>query len=448
VQEAVARLESAGFKKLNERSVADFKKGALVPNGKYYFTRNQTSLVAFAVGGKYEAQTGGFTIMGAHTDSPCPKVKPVSKISKHGCDQVGVELYGGGLWNTWFDRDLSIAGRVLVRTSETSYESQLVQVNKPILRIPSLAIHLNRGIYTDGFKPNKEDHVLAVLATSIKSELLAQSIDAKNLNGDHHPLLISAVANQLDVEPSSIVDFELCLYDTQPAQLSGLLEEFIVARGLDNLMMSFVCLSSLIDGSDEKSLAEDTNIRVVALFDNEEVGSTSEHGADSDMMPSVLKRIHSALAPNEVMFNTFSAAMRRSVLISADMAHAIHPNYSSKHEKNHQARMHDGLVIKQNANQRYATTSVTTFFLTELAKKHNLPIQKFVVRNDSGCGSTIGPALSAGCGVRTVDVGIGQWAMHSIRETCGVDDVWSTYQLFKIFFNEFASLDESLANTE
>ena len=217
--------------------------------------------------------------------------------------------------------------------------------------------------------------------------------------------------------------------------------------------MSFVTLSSLIDSND--TLSNDNNIRVVVLFDNEEVGSKSEHGADSDMFPNVLRRIFNgsfvddkSLATNNAIdYQKFATCMRRSILISADMAHALHPNYANKHEKNHQPLIHQGLVIKQNANQRYATTAITTF-LTEIAKRYNIPLQKFVVRNDSGCGSTIGPALSSGCGIRTIDVGIAQWAMHSIRESCGTDDVLSSYTLFKHVFNDFATLEQNLKNSD
>lgn len=427
VDEAKKLLVTAGFKELDEKT----KTWDLKQNEKYFFTRNQSSVCAFAVGGKFEPGNG-FSIAAAHTDSPVLKVKPVSKIAKHGYLQVGVEVYGGGLWSTWFDRDLSLAGRVIVAVGD-KFETRLVHIKRPILRIPMLAIHLQRGVNEDGLKINAENHLAPVLATAVKSQLESRAEDAKS--DQHHSLLLKIVASEMGVEVEAIRDFELCLYDTQAACLGGAFNEFIFSRALDNLMMSFISLKCLIDSCDSKSLAEEKQVRMVALFDNEEVGSDSYMGAGSNLLRHLLHRINGDTG--------LHSGMRRSFLVSADMAHALHPNYAEKHEENHRPALHKGLVIKQNANQRYATNAVTSFVLTEIAKRHNIPVQRFVVRNDTACGSTIGPILATNCGIRTVDVGVPQLSMHSIREMCGVGDVHNAYELIRAFFQEFASLDES-----
>jgi aspartyl aminopeptidase len=352
-------------------------------------------------------------------------------------------MYGGGLWNTWFDRELSLAGRAVVDVGDGKFVSRLVDLKRPILTIPNLAIHLNRTIRTDGFKPNPETHVKPIIASTLRAQLETGKHESK----EHHSIMMNMMAAELGVPATSIKDFEMCCYDTQPPRLGGAFNEFIHARGLDNQCMSFVALTSLIDATDAKDddhpFARSGLIHVVTLFDNEEIGSNSFMGADSNMMISTCERMNTIGAAEDAPL-LFEEAMRKSVLVSADMAHGIHPNYSEKHEENHRPAIHGGLVIKQNANQRYATNCITSFFLMQVAEKHGIPLQKFVVRNDSACGSTIGPILASQCGMRTIDVGIPQLAMHSVREMCGVDDVLSSYELFKAFFMEYESVNGSL----
>ncbi|KAA8540704.1 hypothetical protein F0562_024377 [Nyssa sinensis] len=374
----------------------------------------------------------GIHIIGAHTDSPCLKLKPVSKLSKGGYLEVGVQTYGGGLWHTWFDRDLTVAGRMIVsegKDDSISYSHRLVRIEEPIMRIPTLAIHLDRDV-NDGFKVNAQSHLLPVLATSIKAELnkliaehgpgeIGNPTDGKKSNKrsksdnqKHHSLLLQLLATQVGCEPDDICDFELQACDTQPSVVAGATKEFIFSGRLDNLCMLFCSLKALIDAtSSESSLEDETGVRMAALFDHEEL---------------------------------VEKAIQRSFLVSADMAHALHPNYMDKHEENHQPTLHGGLVIKHNANQRYATNAVTSFIFREIALKHNLPIQDFVVRNDMPCGSTIGPILASGVGIRTVDVGAPQLSMHSIREMCAVDDVKHSYEHFKAYYQEFFCLDAKI----
>lgn len=445
VDESKRLLRDAGYEQVSEREDWNLEAGK-----KYFFTRNHSTIVAFAVGKKYVAGNG-FHIVGAHTDSPCLKLKPVTKVSKGGCLQVGVQTYGGGLWHTWFDRDLTIAGRVMIREENddsASYSHRLVRLEEPIMRIPTLAIHLDRGV-NDGFKVNTQTHLIPVLATSITAEMNKPA--AENGPEDvgitgkpkHHPLLLQMLANQIGCAPSEICDFELQACDTQPSVVAGALKEFVFSGRLDNLCMSFCSLKALIDAtSSESSLDDETGVRMVALFDHEEVGSNSAQGAGSPAMFDALSRITSCFGSDP---NLIQKAIQRSFLVSADMAHALHPNYMEKHEENHQPKMHGGLVIKHNANQRYATNAVTSFVFREIAQKHDLPIQDFVVRNDMPCGSTIGPILASGVGIRTVDVGAPQLSMHSIREMCAVDDVNHSYEHFKAYFQEFSYLDAKIA---
>lgn len=445
VDESKRLLREVGYEQVSEREDWNLEAGK-----KYFFTRNHSTIVAFAVGKKYVAGNG-FHIVGAHTDSPCLKLKPVTMVSKGGCLQVGVQTYGGGLWHTWFDRDLTIAGRVMIREENdgsASYSHRLVRLEEPIMRIPTLAIHLDRGV-NDGFKVNTQTHLIPVLATSIMAEMNKPA--AENGPEDvgivgkpkHQPLLLQMLANQIGCAPGEICDFELQACDTQPSVVAGALKEFVFSGRLDNLCMSFCSLKALIDAtSSESSLDDETGVRMVALFDHEEVGSNSAQGAGSPAMFDALSRITSCFGSDP---NLIQKAIQRSFLVSADMAHALHPNYMEKHEENHQPKMHGGLVIKHNANQRYATNAVTSFVFREIAQKHDLPIQDFVVRNDMPCGSTIGPILASGVGIRTVDVGAPQLSMHSIREMCAVDDVNHSYEHFKAYFQEFSYLDAKIA---
>ncbi|KAI4342507.1 hypothetical protein MLD38_027129 [Melastoma candidum] len=452
VDEAKRRLRDAGFDQVSERD--DWK---LEAGKKYFFTRNHSTIVAFAIGRKYVAGNG-FHIVGAHSDSPCLKLKPVSKVKKGGYLQVGIQTYGGGLWHTWFDRDLTVAGRLMIRKEigdSVSYSHKLVRLEDPIFRIPTLAIHLDRDV-KDGFKVNTQSHLLPVLATSLMAELnerasgndLSAETDEKSGkttgsdHSKHHSILLEALAKKAGCEPDEICDFELQACDTQPSIVAGALKEFVFSGRLDNLCMSFCSLKALIDAtSSSSSLDEEAGVRMVALFDHEEVGSDSAQGAGSPVMFDALSRITDCFSSDS---RITQKAIQKSFLVSADMAHALHPNYMDKHEDNHQPKLHGGLVIKHNANQRYATNAVTSFIFREIAKRHDLPIQDFVVRNDMPCGSTIGPIVASGVGIRTVDVGAPQLSMHSIREMCAVSDVKHAYAHFKAYFEEFTDLDANI----
>ncbi|KAH6687402.1 aminopeptidase I zinc metalloprotease [Plectosphaerella plurivora] len=473
-------LEEAGFTKIRER---DAWGSALRPGGKYYLTRNGSSIVAFAIGRRWRPGNP-VAMIGAHTDSPCLRIKPVSKKSNVGFLQVGVETYGGGIWHSWFDRDLSVAGRVLVKDAEGNFTQRLVKVDKPLLRIPTLAIHLDRST---NFDPNKENELFPIAGlasaelnktadgTSTPASVVLADADPEDASTEdfkplkamterHHPHLLEVVASHADCAVSDIVDFELVLYDTQKPCLGGLNDEFIYSARLDNLNMTYCAIAGLIESvSEPDALEDDASIRLVTCFDHEEIGSTSAHGANSNLLPAVLRRLSVLPADDNIsetsyddvndavshleegiQSTAYEQTLARSFLVSADMAHSVHPNYAGKYEPSHQPAMNGGTVIKINANQRYATNSPGIVLLQECARLAGVPLQLFVVRNDSPCGSTIGPMLSAKLGVRTLDLGNPQLSMHSIRETGGTHDVEHAVKLFKSFYQQYAELEAKI----
>jgi aspartyl aminopeptidase len=417
-------LGQVGFEEIHENVKWNVK-----PGGKYYYSRNQSCLVAFSIGEKFKPGNG-FNLLASHTDSPCFKLKPHTNVQGQGFNQIGVSTYGGGLWHTWFDRDLTLAGRVMVST-EHGIESRLVDIDRPILRIPTLAIHLDRTV-SDGFKFNSETHCRPILETAIKAQFETTGNDL------HNKSLINLLAQQLNVKPENILNFELSVADHQPAAIGGINNEFIFSARLDNLLHCFTSVTSLAETASADSLKNEPNVRGVLLFDNEEVGSRSAYGAMSPILNEIIERINAAFGGVDQAL----ISKRKSFLISADMAHCIHPNYSEKHDSNHKPMMHRGPVIKINLETRYATNAESECILEFIAKKHKIPIQKFCVRNDMACGTTVGPILSGDSGIRTVDIGNPQLSMHSIRETCGVSDISSCIDLCKAFLEEFASVDE------
>lgn len=404
--DSVAKLlQDNGFKPLIENQPWQFKKSS-----RYYVVRDGASIIAFVTGKHTLAETG-FRIVGAHTDSPGLRLKPKAAFSSQGIAQLGVEVYGGPILATFTDRDLSLAGRVMVRDGE-SYVARHVQFYNSIVRLPNLAIHMNREVNDKGLVLNKQTGLPLIFGFAADSD-------------EAQTQLTDALATQLQVEAADIITWDLSVYDTQKGSFWGLNEEFIANSQLDNLASCHAAISALLNNKKPDS----TNI--CALFDHEEVGSESATGASGSFMNDVITRIY---ASTNTSAEDRLRSLSNSFFISADMAHAYHPNHASSYEPCHHALVNQGPVIKTNANQRYSTNADTAARFIQLCKSADVPYQQYAHRTDLGCGSTIGPILAAQLGVASVDIGSPMWAMHSIRESAGVLDHGYLITVLKEFF--------------
>ena len=386
-------LEAAGFARLSESE--PWPTGA----GKHYLRRGG-SLVAWATRPAHGA-SDPFRIIGAHTDSPNLRVKPLPDGGRAGYRQLAVEVYGGALLNSWLDRDLGLSGRVVVRGGDGPVE-RLVLVDRPLLRVPQLAIHLDREISTNGLLLNAQQHLSPVWGI-----------------GDVTPGAFGTfVAEQLEVEASDVMAWDLMLHDITPSTLAGASEELVSAARLDNLCSSWAALEALLAVTEDDADPPGP-IPLVVLFDHEEIGSTSDRGAASTLLPTVAERIGLSLGGGR---DDHLRALAGSMCCSADMAHATHPNYADKHEPGHQIAINGGPVLKVNSNVRYASDATSSAALVLACEQADVPLQRYAHRSDLPCGSTIGPITAAAMGISTVDVGAPQLAMHSSRELCGAHD--------------------------
>ena len=394
-------LTKSGFTELNESDNWTLKSG-----DKHFISRNGSSIIAFSVGSA-PLVTAGLRMTGAHTDSPCLMIKPQPEIAKKGYIQLGVEVYGGALLNPWFDRDLSIAGRLVYRNKQQQLKQTLVDFKRPVAVIPSLAIHLDRKANSDR-TVNAQTDLPPLLMMSDKSESFR-----------------ALLADEFLSDGEEVLDYELCLYDTQGAAMVGITNEFLASARLDNLLSCFVTTQALLQ-------ADTTNTCLMVCNDHEEVGSVSAVGADGPFLEAVIARLSEADERNSVI--------DKSLMISCDNAHAVHPNYPNKHDNEHGPRLNGGPVIKVNVKQRYATTSLTASLFRQLCADVDVPVQSFVSRSDAACGSTVGPITAARLGVPTLDVGIPQLAMHSCREVTGSEDAARLTDVLIAFFNRSSSL--------
>ncbi|TVP49812.1 MAG: M18 family aminopeptidase [Halomonas sp.] len=386
-----AQLEQAGFQRLEEK-----ESWQLTPGKRYYATRNGSAIIAFQLPA---SNLTGLRMIGAHTDSPGLHLKPNADQRSAGWLQLGVQVYGGVLLAPWFDRDLGLAGRVHVRHADGRLESVLLNVDRAIAMVPSLAIHLDREV--NGGRPLNPQTQM--------SPVLMQSDDAQLSD-----LLAEWLEEQHGLRAVEVVDFELGFYDVQPPSLVGVKQELVASARLDNLLSCFVGLEALL-ACDGRQGA------VLVANDHEEVGSASACGAQGPFLADVLKRINAQVGKGGE--EALIQLIQSSLMISCDNAHALHPNFRDKHDERHGPAINGGPVIKVNASQRYATNSVTGALFRDVCREAGVPVQSFVTRADMGCGSTIGPITATELGVPTIDVGIAQWAMHSIRETAGTKDV-------------------------
>jgi aspartyl aminopeptidase len=389
VATAAALLQGAGF----EEAALDqpLPTGA---GGRY--VRRGGSLIAWR---QPAGAVRAFRIVGAHTDSPNLRIKPRPDHVTAGVRQLGVEVYGGALLNSWLDRDLGLSGRVSVSSADGP-QLHLVRIDEPLLRVPQLAIHLDRDINTDGLKLNPQKHLAPIW----------------DLDGDQGSGagFVGFLAERLDVGAGEILAWDVMAHDLTPSRRTGVGGVFVSAPRLDNLCSSFAGLHGLLATGDDT-----LSVPVVCLYDHEEVGSTSATGADGALLSSLLERIALAAGSDRAGLH---AALAGSLCVSADMAHATHPNYADRHEPEHHVTLNGGPVVKVNANQRYASDAESLGLLLQACADAGIPTQRFVTRTDLPCGSTIGPVTAARLGIPTVDVGVAQLAMHSARELCGADD--------------------------
>ncbi|HVU04650.1 MAG TPA: M18 family aminopeptidase [Polyangiaceae bacterium] len=395
VREVERRLREAGYRALDERE--EWRVG---PADRVYVVRGGGTIVALAVGAAPPSRAG-FRLVGAHTDSPGFRVKPKPELRALGHHQLGVEVYGSPLLHTWLDRDLSLAGRVSLVDGST----HLVRIDHPICRISSLAIHLQPTLGTDGLRLNPQQHVVPTLALG--------DDDGPTLA----PLLVKELARSgVSVPADAIGAFDLALFDVQGAQVVGDTGALLASARLDNLASCHAGLVALLEGPP----AGDAT-RGIVLYDHEEVGSQSAAGAGSLFLRSVLGRIAEGFPGAGA--DATERALAASLLVSADMAHAVHPNHPDKHDKDHSPKLGGGPVIKVNANQSYATDAPAAAAFERACRDEGFSAQRFVARNDMRCGSTIGPISAARLGMRTVDVGNPMLGMHSCREVAGSADV-------------------------
>jgi len=398
-------LHTAGFERLYEADSWSLRAG-----GSYYVIRNDSSIIAFTMGAAPAVDTG-IRIVGAHTDSPCLKVKPQPEIFKDSYLQLGVEVYGGALLNPWFDRDLSLAGRVSYVTTDSVIKHALVDFGYPLATIPSLAIHLDREANLN-HSIDAQKHLPPILLHVSENE-------TKTFR---EVLFDYMIAQDPESKIVDVLDYELSFYDTQAPEVIGLNHDFIAGARLDNLLSCYVGLMSFLESGEDVSC-------LLVCNDHEEVGSQSTSGAQGNFLRSVLDRI----AGNT---EDYARIVDRSIMVSTDNAHGVHPNYADKHDNRHGPVLNEGPVIKYNANQRYASNSETGAMFRLLCRQEEVPVQSYVVRSDMQCGTTIGPITSTITGIKTVDVGVPTFAMHSIRELAGRYDAYYLYKVLRRYFNQ------------
>ncbi|MDQ3035929.1 MAG: M18 family aminopeptidase [Myxococcota bacterium] len=410
VSESVRRLRDAGYRELLEGDA-----WTVAPGERVFVVRGGSSVAALEIG-EAPPETGGFRLVGAHTDSPNLRVKPNAHVERSGQHQLGVEIYGGVLLYTWLDRDLALAGRVMVRTAG-GLEARLVRFDRAMLRVPSLAIHLDRTVNSEGLVLNPQSHMAPLTALASGGAFDLPGMLAQSVRRDGETLATA-----------DVLAFDLCAYDVVPATRGGVRGEYVFAPRLDNLASCHAGLSALLSAPPAPHIT-----RGVFLFDHEECGSQSAQGAQGPFLRDVLTRLVDAHPRSSR--DGLARALHRSFFVSADMAHALHPNYADRHEPQHQPQLGGGPVIKSNANQRYATDAEGQARFELWCAEADVVPQRFVTRTDLGCGTTIGPITASNLGMRVVDVGNPMLSMHSCREMSGAADVAKMIAALRAFYS-------------
>lgn len=400
-------LLTEGFIALDERQLF-----AIKPGNNYFIVNNDSSIIAFKIGDDID-RNYGFNIVSSHSDSPCFKLKPNYESTSDIYNRINVEPYGSMICSTWLDRPLNVAGRVLYE-DEGNVKTQIVNLDRDLIMIPNMCIHFNRDINS---------------GHAYKMDVDMQAFIGQNLDLG---LLKTMISNEIGNK--RIINSDLYLCNHQKAVLWGVNKEYISSPRLDDLECVFTSYKGFIDGNHPQ------NITVLAVFDNEEVGSSSRQGADSNYFNSILKRINASLGFSE---EVFYHALSKSYMISADNAHAVHPNNISITDSNNHVYMNKGIVIKFNASNTYTSDGFSASLLQQLCEKNNIPYQFFSNRSDLRGGSTLGNIANSHLPIITIDIGLAQLAMHSCYETAGAEDVEYAYKLFKSFYDAKLVFDEN-----
>lgn len=443
VSDTAKTLLSAGFTELSERNPWRLQKG-----GKYFVIRNGSSLIAFIVGKSFdltdEDAHSGIAMVAGHVDALTAKLKPFPKIeSSAGYTQLGVASYAGALSSTWWDRDLGIAGRVLVKDAKGKISTKLVDLHEPIARIPTLAPHF--GAISQG-PFNTETQMVPIVGLE-GDEGSFSNIPAGTFAASQPARLVKAIAKELAISDySKIVNWELEMYDVMPATLGGLDKEFIYGGRIDDKLCSWSAIQGLLDSDSSTS---PSSIKLVGLFDDEEIGSLLRQGARSNFLPSTVERIVDNFCGKNCNAgaNLLAQTYANSFLISADVTHAVNPNFLNAYLHNHSPRLNVGLTISADSNGHMTTDAVSTAFLQRIAEKSGQKVQIAYPRNDVREGGTVGPMLSSAMGVRSVDAGLAQLSMHSIRATCGSLDPGLGALIFAGFFDNYEEVDAEFRET-
>lgn len=428
VNKVKLELESAGFVGLKESDKWELKKG-----NKYYIIRGHSSIISFTIPKNFSTANTAFKIIGSHVDSPCLRLAPKSKLVKNDIKQAYVQLYGGGLWDTWLDRDLTIGGRVVVSDPNEGLKTMLYFSEKPIAILPNLCIHLrNDG---NDMKYNYENNFRPILASTV-FDTFDENSKNSGISNQLLNSLIKDICDKLKIQEADIIDYDLCFADANEPKFTGINEEFINSARLDNVFSVFSATESLIQAS--KDFSDEDDICVSMGFDHEEIGSQTYVGADSAFLSDIMSRIIENIIDNNEKIDLneiYKRIISRSFILSCDMAHSVHPNFEEYHHNNHKPTVNNGIVLKINANQRYTSDAMSQAIFKTIAKRCEVPVQPFIVKNNSRCGSTIGPMIASGNSLLSVDIGAPQYAMHSIRETCGTLDTYYYVTLMKEFYN-------------
>ncbi|KAG8407315.1 vacuolar aminopeptidase 1 [Metarhizium acridum] len=429
------KLSDSGFEELSAR---DSWNGKLHPGGKYWVTRNGSTIIAFTVGAAYKPGSG-VAMIGGHIDALTARLKPISnRPSKAGYVQLGVAQYAGGLNQTWWDRDLSIGGRVVVRDPETGKTStKLVKLDWPIAKIPTLAPHFGVGMFGNN---NKETQAVPVIGLQSSSQQDAEPLGPEGaFVNTQPPRLVQLIAKQLGITSyASILNWELELYDSQPAQTMGMDREFITAGRIDDKLCSWAALTGLLAADTNP---DDSYIKLVALFDDEEIGSLLRQGARSNFLPIVVERTVEALNPSTYGPGLLGQTYAKSFLLSADVTHAGNPNFLETYLDGHVPQLNVGIAICGDSNGHMTTDAVSTAILRRVGEIIGAKTQDFQIRNDSRSGGTIGPSLSSAMGCKAADAGLAQLSMHSVRATTGALDPGLGVKYFKGFLDLWEQID-------